>query len=138
VDWKRLEVASCPSPSPSPSLLLLLRMKYIAAYILATLGGNNSPSVEEIKRILSSVGVEGDNASIEAVISGLKGEEVDGIVAADSARLASLGLLNTFSQEELIVIRRGDREGVLQGGQGWRCGGGEGDSQGKSRFGDQF
>ena len=35
-------------------------MKYLAAYCLATLGGKVSPSADDVKKILNSVGVDVD------------------------------------------------------------------------------
>ncbi|KAI5436488.1 hypothetical protein KIW84_022835 [Lathyrus oleraceus] len=40
-------------------------MKIIAAYLLAVLGGNTAPSAVDVKRILGSVGVEGEDEQIE-------------------------------------------------------------------------
>jgi len=65
-------------------------MKYVAAYLLANLGGNKNPSADDLKKILSSVGIEGDNARIEAVIAELKGKKVDEVIAAGSEKLASV------------------------------------------------
>uniref|UniRef100_A0A8K9XME6 Large ribosomal subunit protein P2 n=1 Tax=Oncorhynchus mykiss TaxID=8022 RepID=A0A8K9XME6_ONCMY len=36
-------------------------MRYVAAYLLAALGGNNNPSSQNIKDILGSVGIEADD-----------------------------------------------------------------------------
>ena len=42
-------------------------MRYVAAYLLATLGGNNNPSKEDIVKILSSVGLEVEDDKLERV-----------------------------------------------------------------------
>ena len=42
-------------------------MRYVAAYLLATLGGNASPSSDDVKSILSSVGIEVDEAKLSKV-----------------------------------------------------------------------
>ena len=44
-----------------------LQMRYVAAYLLATLGGNASPSAADVKAILSSVGIEADAAKLDKV-----------------------------------------------------------------------
>ena len=49
-------------------------MRHVAAYLLAALGGNDSPSASDIKAILSSVGVEADDASLKTVVDSLKGK----------------------------------------------------------------
>nr|XP_033774844.1 60S acidic ribosomal protein P2-like [Geotrypetes seraphini] len=65
-------------------------MRYVAAYLLAVLGGNNSPSAKDIKKILDSVGIEADNERLNKVISELKGKDVDDVVNAGLAKLASV------------------------------------------------
>ena len=42
-------------------------MRYVAAYLLAVLGGNNSPSARDIKSILGSVGIEADDERLNKV-----------------------------------------------------------------------
>ena len=42
-------------------------MRYVAAYLLATLGGNATPSAADVKAILSSVGIEADAAKLDKV-----------------------------------------------------------------------
>ena len=39
-------------------------MRYVAAYLLATLGGNSSPSKEDVEKILESVGLEVDDEKL--------------------------------------------------------------------------
>lgn len=43
------------------------RMRYVAAYLLAALGGNTSPSAKDIKDILGSVGIEADDERLNKV-----------------------------------------------------------------------
>lgn len=52
-------------------------MRYVAAYLLAVLGGNKSPSSADIEGILDSVGIEADKERLEKVISELKGKDVN-------------------------------------------------------------
>lgn len=42
-------------------------MRYVAAYLLAALGGNTSPSAKDIKTILGSVGIEADDERLNKV-----------------------------------------------------------------------
>lgn len=42
-------------------------MRYVAAYLLAVLGGNASPSASDIKAILGSVGIEADDERLNKV-----------------------------------------------------------------------
>jgi large subunit ribosomal protein LP2 len=52
-------------------------MKHLAAYLLLTLGGNTSPSESDITKVLESVGIEGDSERISALISELKGKDLN-------------------------------------------------------------
>jgi len=52
-------------------------MRHVAAYMLATLGGNQSPSADDLKKILSSVGIECDSAQAQDLCSKLDGKNVD-------------------------------------------------------------
>nr|AAQ24548.1 Blo t Alt a 6 allergen [Blomia tropicalis] len=65
-------------------------MRYVAAYLLATLGGNKSPSKDDLSKILSSVGVEVDGEKLEKVISELKDKSVEELITKGSEKLASV------------------------------------------------
>jgi len=58
------------------------RMRYVAAYLLAVLGGNDKPSESDIKKILSSVGIDADSVCLKKVISELKDKNVDEVISA--------------------------------------------------------
>ena len=57
-------------------------MRYVAAYMLAVLGGNKSPSADDIKMILSSVGIDSADDNIKKVISELNGKDLQEVIAA--------------------------------------------------------
>ncbi|XP_042904856.1 large ribosomal subunit protein P2 [Parasteatoda tepidariorum] len=40
-------------------------MRYVAAYLLASLGGNKSPSASDVEKILGSVGIEVDKEKVK-------------------------------------------------------------------------
>lgn len=42
-------------------------MRYVAAYLLAALGGNGNPAAGDIKKILDSVGIEADDERLGKV-----------------------------------------------------------------------
>ena len=67
-----------------------LKMRYVAAYLLAALGGNTSPSEDEIKTILSSVGVGVDDEKLSFVMSQLEGKDINEVVASGLGKLASV------------------------------------------------
>ncbi|KAK8782740.1 hypothetical protein V5799_015920 [Amblyomma americanum] len=56
-------------------------MRYVAAYLLASMGGNKDPSAADIEKILGSVGIESDSERLKKVISELKGKSVDEVIA---------------------------------------------------------
>lgn len=65
-------------------------MRYVAAYMLAILGGNKAPSEEDIKKILGSVGVECDGAQSKKVVSELSGKNLEELIAKGSEKLAKI------------------------------------------------
>ncbi|XP_035019298.1 60S acidic ribosomal protein P2 [Hippoglossus stenolepis] len=65
-------------------------MRYVAAYLLAALGGNETPESKDIKKILESVGIEADDACMTKVISELKGKNVNEVIASGYGKLASM------------------------------------------------
>ena len=56
-------------------------MRYVAAYLLAVLGGNSSPSEADLKKILSSVGIDADSVCMKKVISELNGKNLEEVMA---------------------------------------------------------
>ncbi|XP_067929920.1 large ribosomal subunit protein P2-like [Watersipora subatra] len=65
-------------------------MRYVAAYLLAVQGGNESPSAADIKSILSSVGIEADAKQLATVIDNLKGKNIDQLIQEGMGKLASM------------------------------------------------
>jgi len=65
-------------------------MRIIAAYLLAVLGGNNSPKAADITKILGSVGIEADAARVDKLIAELTGKNIEDVIKAGSAKLASV------------------------------------------------
>merc|ERR1719166_384843 len=48
-------------------------MKYLAAYALLVLSGNESPSADDVNKVLKDSGVKGDKKAIETMIKLLEG-----------------------------------------------------------------
>nr|XP_020835011.1 60S acidic ribosomal protein P2 isoform X3 [Phascolarctos cinereus] len=65
-------------------------MRYVAAYLLAVLGGNDSPNSKDLKKILDSVGIETDEERLKKVISELSGKNIEDVIAQGSSKLASM------------------------------------------------
>ncbi|XP_041083684.1 60S acidic ribosomal protein P2-like [Polyodon spathula] len=65
-------------------------MRYVAAYLLAVLGGNTRPSSKDIKSILGSVGIEADDQRLSKVISELNGKDINDVMNSGLSKLASV------------------------------------------------
>ncbi|XP_031425565.1 ribosomal protein, large P2, like [Clupea harengus] len=65
-------------------------MRYVAAYLLASLGGKDSPNAADIKKILDSVGIEADDTRLDKVVSELSGKSVEEVIAQGYGKLASV------------------------------------------------
>jgi len=65
-------------------------MRYVAAYLLAVLGGNDKPSEADIKKILSSVGIDADATALKKVVDQLKGKNLEELMAEGRNKLSSM------------------------------------------------
>ena len=65
-------------------------MKHVAAYMLATLGGVEQPSVADIKKILSAAGIQTEDERAEQLVASLSGKNVEEVVASGMSKLASM------------------------------------------------
>lgn len=54
-------------------------MRYVAAYMLATLGGNEKPATADLNKILASVGIEFNEEQAQNLVSKLEGKNVDSV-----------------------------------------------------------
>ena len=52
-------------------------MKHLAAYLLLGLAGNNEPSADDIKGVLSSAGIDADDDRLEKLLEELKGKDIN-------------------------------------------------------------
>eukprot|EP00300_Choanocystis_sp_HF-7_P036277 c52119_g1_i1.p1 GENE.c52119_g1_i1~~c52119_g1_i1.p1 ORF type:complete len:126 (-),score=38.73 c52119_g1_i1:94-471(-) len=65
------------------------KMKYVAAYLLANLGGK-SGSKSDIEGILKSVGAEVNDASLTAFLKAVEGKSAKELIEAGHKKLASV------------------------------------------------
>ncbi|KAG0299567.1 60S acidic ribosomal protein P2 [Dissophora globulifera] len=65
-------------------------MKYLAAYLLLTIGGNSAPSASDISSLLATVGIESESDRIASLIAQLKGKDVNELIAEGTSKLASV------------------------------------------------
>lgn len=66
-------------------------MKHLAAYLLLKLGGNDSPSADDVTKALATVGVETDADSLAKLIADLEGKDVDQLMKEGKEKLAKFG-----------------------------------------------
>ena len=66
-------------------------MKHVAAYALLVLGGNNSPSAEDVSKVLKEAGTKADEAACEKLIAALKGKAFHEIVSEGIAAIGACG-----------------------------------------------
>jgi large subunit ribosomal protein LP2 len=72
------------------TLFRYTKMKYVAAYMLAQLGGNTNPQAADLETILASVGMTVDTGLIEALLKETAGKTSDSLIAEGSSKLASM------------------------------------------------
>ena len=65
-------------------------MRYVAAYLLASVGGAE-PSGDDIEKILGSVGIEIDEDRLKQVIASLKGKSLPEVIEAGKKRAKQWG-----------------------------------------------
>ncbi|KAG5518980.1 hypothetical protein PMAC_002511 [Pneumocystis sp. 'macacae'] len=65
-------------------------MKHLAAYLLLELGGNKCPTVQDIKKILGSVGLEADDERLESLLDKLGGQSIEDLIVQGKEKLASV------------------------------------------------
>jgi len=55
-------------------------MRTIAAYLLLVLGGNQSPEVADVSKLLDSVGIKIEENEVNALISSLRGKKIEELI----------------------------------------------------------
>ncbi|PRP79625.1 60S acidic ribosomal protein P2 [Planoprotostelium fungivorum] len=63
-------------------------MKNLAAYLLAILGGNQNPTVQDIQHILSSVGIEHDQKRSEELVEQMRGKDLQTVMMEGMDKMA--------------------------------------------------
>ncbi|KAE8817214.1 60S acidic ribosomal protein P2B [Hordeum vulgare] len=63
-------------------------MRFVAAYLLATLGGNQSPTKDDVRAILGSVGAEVEEGKLDALFKEVEGKDLAELLAAGREKFA--------------------------------------------------
>ena len=66
-------------------------MKYVAAYAMASLGGKDQPTAEDVEKILEAGGIAYDAEELKGVLSRFEGKAVPELISAGLEKLESLG-----------------------------------------------
>lgn len=66
-------------------------MKELAVYLMLQLGGNATPSKEDVTTALSSVGVEADSAQLDKLFADLDGKDIGELMKEGKGMLAEFG-----------------------------------------------
>mmetsp|Transcript_2734 Transcript_2734/g.5105 ORF Transcript_2734/g.5105 Transcript_2734/m.5105 type:complete len:116 (-) Transcript_2734:641-988(-) len=66
-------------------------MKHVAAYLLLVLGGNQSPTADDVTNALASVGIEADTDSLNRFLAEMEGKDLDETLEAGKKMLAKFG-----------------------------------------------
>jgi len=67
-----------------------MSLKYLAAYCLAQLGGKATPTKDDVKRILTEVGVNVNETDLEHTVKTLTGKQLHEVIAAGQKKLANV------------------------------------------------
>merc|ERR1712178_84172 len=67
-----------------------LKMKYVAAYCLGVMGGNESPSASDLKKVLGAVDAEFDSSKADSVVAALKGRSLSDVIADGLGKMSSM------------------------------------------------
>ncbi|CAM9656222.1 unnamed protein product [Phaeothamnion confervicola] len=67
-------------------------MKEVAALLLCVLGGNATPTVDDVGKVISAVGAEADADQVALMLKELDGKSIDEVVAAGTKKLATVSL----------------------------------------------
>eukprot|EP00940_MAST-03C_sp_MAST-3C-sp2_P002767 g2767.t1 len=62
----------------------------VSAYLLLVLGGNKTPSADDVKGVLSAVGVEADADKLTKLLADLKDKNIDEIIESGLGKLSSV------------------------------------------------
>ncbi|EFN80584.1 60S acidic ribosomal protein P2 isoform X2 [Harpegnathos saltator] len=90
-------------------------MRYLAAYVLVILGGKASPTENDIKKILSSVGIETDDEKLEKVISELNSfrKSIDELITKSKKKLSFMPVDRAAAapaNDEAVIVEEEEEE----------------------------
>ncbi|KUF75380.1 60S acidic ribosomal protein P2 [Phytophthora nicotianae] len=76
----------CESRDPSKP------MRHVAALLLCVLGGNATPAVADLEKVVKSFGGEFDQEQAEKLVKELEGKNIEEVIEAGKAKLATVSV----------------------------------------------
>jgi large subunit ribosomal protein LP2 len=55
-------------------------MRHLAAYLLLQIGGKASPTAADIKKLLSTVGIDSDDSQVKKLLSEVEGKNINEVL----------------------------------------------------------
>ena len=62
-------------------------MRHLAAYLLLVVGGNASPTADDVTNVLSKAGIESDSERLSQLMAELEGKDINELVALGKEKL---------------------------------------------------
>lgn len=62
-------------------------MRHLAVYLMLVIGGNSSPTAEDVTNVLSQVGIEVDEERLNSLIAELDGKDISQLITEGRERL---------------------------------------------------
>jgi large subunit ribosomal protein LP2 len=66
-------------------------MKEMAIYLMLVLGGNATPSADDVTKAMGAVGMTPDSERLSALLTELEGKDLKELLETGTARLAKFG-----------------------------------------------
>ncbi|KAG3206145.1 hypothetical protein PC128_g891 [Phytophthora cactorum] len=73
-------------------LLTLNKMRHVAALLLCVLGGNATPAVADLEKVVKAFGGEFDQEQAEKLLKELEGKNIEEVIEAGKAKLATVSV----------------------------------------------
>ncbi|TDH71460.1 hypothetical protein CCR75_006495 [Bremia lactucae] len=67
-------------------------MRHVAALLLCILGGNGTPTVADLEKVIKCFGGEFDHEQAEKLLKELEGKNVEEVIKAGKSKLASVSV----------------------------------------------
>ena len=67
-------------------------MRHVAAYLLCVLGGNESPTAQDVEKVITSIGAEVDSEKVATLIKELEGKCLADVIDAGKEKLSTVSI----------------------------------------------